>query len=96
MLVTIYASITARPDAVEQVEQACRSIVQECLQEDGVLTYHLLRDAENPRVFAWFEQWRDEAAFQRHISSPHAKRLGQALDGKLEGEMVIKRFDALA
>jgi quinol monooxygenase YgiN len=95
MPVTIYACITARPDVVEEVEEACRSIVGECLQEDGVLTYHLLRDAENPRMFAWFEQWRAEEAFQRHISSPHANRLGAALDGKIEGEMVIKRFDAL-
>lgn len=96
MAVTIYAYVVARADAVEEVEKACRSIVDECLREDGVLTYHLLRDADDARVFAWFEQWRDDDAFQRHISSPHAARLGAALQGKLEGEMVIKRYEALA
>lgn len=96
MSVTIYASITAREARADEVERACRSIVEECLREDGLLTYHLLRDAENPRVFAWFEQWRDEAAFDQHLSSPHAARLGEALEGKLEGDMVIQRFDALA
>ena len=96
MPITIFAYVTARADAVDEVDTACRSIVEECRREDGVLTYELLRDAENPRVFAWFEQWRDESAFQAHLESAHAKRLGAALGTKINGDMVIKRFDTLA
>lgn len=96
MAITIYAYVVARSDAVEEVEEACRSIVNDCLREDGILAYHLLRDVDDARVFAWFEQWRDDDAFQRHISSPHARRLGAALEGRLEGEMVIKRYESLA
>lgn len=95
MTVTVHAYVVARDDSVERVEAACRSIVDECLREDGVVTYHLLRDVENPRVFAWFEQWRDEDAFQKHLASPHAARLGAALAGHLEGDMVINRYEAL-
>ncbi|MDP9429501.1 MAG: antibiotic biosynthesis monooxygenase [Actinomycetota bacterium] len=96
MTVTVYAHVVARPGSVEHVESACRPIVDDCLREDGVLTYHLLRDVEEPRAFAWFEQWRDEEAFQRHVASPQAARLGAALDGHIEGAMVIKRYDVLS
>ncbi|MDP9393486.1 MAG: antibiotic biosynthesis monooxygenase [Actinomycetota bacterium] len=94
-IVTIYAHVVAQEQTAGAIEQACLSIVQEVLQEDGCLTYHLLRDVEDDRVFAWFEQWRDEEAFQRHLSSPHAARLGAALEGKLEEPMVIRRYASL-
>lgn len=94
-VVTIYAYVIAQKASVGSVEEACLSIVDEVLQEDGCLTYHLLRDAEDERIFAWFEQWRNEEAFQRHLSSPHAARLGAALEGKLEEPMLIKRYESL-
>lgn len=94
-VVTVYAHVVAQEAATAEVEEACRSIVDEVVQEDGCLTYHLLRDAEDGQVFAWFEQWRDEDAFQRHLSAAPAARLGAALEGKLQGPMVIRRFASL-
>lgn len=78
------------------MRKSCRTTVEDCLPENVVLTSHLLNDAESACVFAWFEQRPDEVAFDQNLSSPHATRPGQALDGKLEGDMVIRRFDAFA
>ena len=93
--VTVYAYVVAAESSVAAVEEACRSIVDEVLAEDGCLTYHLLQGAEDRRRFAWFEQWRDEEAFQRHLAAPHAARLGAALEGKLDEPMVIQRYESL-
>lgn len=95
MALTVYAYVVARPESVEQVEEAARSVVADCLREDGLVTYRLLRDSGNQRVFAWFEQWRDEAAFSAHLASPHVARLSEALEGHLEGDMVIQRYEDL-
>lgn len=95
MTLSVYAYVVARPESVDHVEQAARSIVEDCLREGGLVAYHLLRDSENPRAFAWFEQWRDEDAFNAHLASPHVARLGQALDGHLDGDMVVKRYHEL-
>lgn len=94
-VVTVHAHVVAAPDSTDHVEQACRSIVDEVLQEDGCLAYYLLRGVDNRRGFAWFEQWRDEHAFQAHLASPHAARLGTALDGHLESPMVLTRYESL-
>lgn len=93
--VTVFAQVMAAAGSVDRAREACLSIVDEVLREDGCLTYHVLQGADDPGTFAWFEQWRDEDAFQAHLSSPHAARLGAALEGHLDRPMVLARYDSL-
>ena len=44
-------------------------------QEPGMLMYQGHRDPENPRVFFFYEQYQDEAAYQAHVDSDHFKEL---------------------
>ena len=45
-------------------------------QEEGLLLYQAHQDPQNPRVFFFYEQYRDEAAYQAHVESEHFKRWG--------------------
>jgi quinol monooxygenase YgiN len=43
-------------------------------QEPGVLQYQAHRSLSDPRLFFLYEQYVDEAAYQAHMESPHAKQ----------------------
>ncbi len=93
--VSIFARVVATPDQVAFVGQACLAIVDSASQEDGCLAYHLLA-GEEAGVFAWFERWRDQAAFERHLAGAAASQLGAALEGRTEGPMELQTFVDLA
>ena len=40
--------------------------------------YQPHRDASDPRVFFFYEQYTDEAAYQAHLASPHVKAIAKA------------------
>lgn len=44
-------------------------------EEPGCNLYIPHRDPEDPRVFYFYEQYRDQGAFEEHGASEHFKRL---------------------
>jgi quinol monooxygenase YgiN len=45
-------------------------------QEPGCELYIPTRDPEDPRLYLFFEQYRDKAAFEEHGQTEHFTRLG--------------------
>lgn len=43
--------------------------------EPGCLRFDVLRDAEDPSKYYFYEVYRDEAAHQAHMLTPHLKRI---------------------
>lgn len=41
--------------------------------EEGCLRYDLLRDSENPDLLMFNEAWRDRAALDAHLATPHMR-----------------------
>ncbi len=71
--------ITAKWTAKEGEEDAVLAAVTELAgasrAEAGCLLYAPNRDPENPRVFFFYEQYADEAAYKEHADSEHFQRL---------------------
>ena len=44
-------------------------------EEPGCEQYVPCRDPENPRAYLFYEQYRDQAAFEEHGASEHFQRL---------------------
>jgi autoinducer 2-degrading protein len=55
-------------------------------KEPGMVLYQAHRDPQNPRVFFFYEQYVDEAAYDEHTGSEHFKRwgFGEAIPRLLE------------
>lgn len=72
--------VTARWTAKEGEEGAVASAIErltpQSRAEPGIIFYQPHRDPENPRVFFFYEQYSDPAAYQAHIDSPHMQELG--------------------
>lgn len=61
---------------LEQRETLGISYIQ--TQEPGILQYQGHRSLSDPRLFFLYEQYVDEAAYQAHVESPHAKQYAWA------------------
>ncbi len=71
MTISIFATISPRPEHRDAVEQALRVMVAQSRAEPGNLRYDLfIRDGET-LAFDLFELYVDEAAVQAHRQSPH-------------------------
>lgn len=55
--------------------------------EPGCLRFDVLQDAEDPATYYFYEVYRDEAAQQAHMQTPHLQRI----DARMHD-----RFDAAA
>jgi quinol monooxygenase YgiN len=72
----VTAKWTARDGEEDKVRAAIEQLVEPSRAEPGCLFYQPHRDPENPRVFYFYEQYRDEDAYKAHGESEHFQRLG--------------------
>jgi quinol monooxygenase YgiN len=72
----VIARWTAEPGEEQEVERAIRALIEPSRAEPGMLLYQAHRDPEDRRVFCFYEQYLDEAAYRAHGDSEHFRKLG--------------------
>ena len=75
MAYTLVVRMTAPDGEQDRAEQLIRRLGEASRQEPGAVHYIAHRDAEDPRVFLIYEQYRDKAAFEEHGQTDHFKEL---------------------
>jgi len=75
MAYVVIAKWTAKEGEEEAVADAIRKLVGPSRAEPGMILYQGHRDPANPRLFVFYEQYVDEAAYQAHMDSEHFTRL---------------------
>ncbi len=68
---TVIATIKARPEAEEQVQQELRALVEPTRSEEGCINYDLHRSVEEPGTFMFYENWDNRVVWERHMQSSH-------------------------
>ncbi len=76
MAYVVCATWTAKEGEEDAVLEAARRLSEASPKEEGLLLYQAHRDPQNPRVFYFYEQYRDEAAYEAHVRSEHFQRWG--------------------
>ncbi|MFD2642994.1 putative quinol monooxygenase [Pseudomonas japonica] len=71
MTISIFATITPRPEHRDAVEQALRTMVQQSRGEPGNLRYDLFIREGEQLAFDLFELYVDSAAVEAHRQSAH-------------------------
>ena len=64
MAVAVFAQYTVRAGEEARVANALRNMVAPTRAEPGNLDYQVFRDPKDPSLFAGFERYADESAFQ--------------------------------
>ena len=75
MAFVLTVRMTAREGEEEQAAKLIGELTQASRSEPGCNEYIPHRDPENPRVFFFYEQYRDKAAFEEHGASEHFQRI---------------------
>lgn len=60
-----------KPEHVEDYIAACLENGSNTRKESGNLRFDLLRSAENPNQFFFYEVYHEEADFKKHHQTPH-------------------------
>jgi quinol monooxygenase YgiN len=68
----------------ERVAEIIPELARASREERGCELYIPCRDPEDPRAYVFYEQYRDQAAFEEHGASEHFQRLAA---GELFGLM---------
>ncbi len=84
MAFVLVVRMRAREGAEEEAVAIMRELADETRKEPGCIHYIPVQDPEDPRSLLFYEQYRDQAAFEAHGASEHFQRLAA---GKLFGLM---------
>jgi quinol monooxygenase YgiN len=82
MSFVLVVRMKAREGEEERAVQVARELAEASRGEPGCEAYVPCRDPEDQRVFLFYEQYRDRAAFEEHGATEHFQRL--ALGGLFE------------
>jgi quinol monooxygenase YgiN len=72
----VIAKWTAKAGEEEAVAAAIEKLVGPSRAEAGMIVYQPHRDPDDPRLFVFYEQYADEAAYQAHLESAHIEEHG--------------------
>ena len=81
----LVAEFTARPGRADEVAGLVGQLVEQVRAEPGNRVFAAHRKTERPDVFFVYEEYVDEEAFQRHITSEHSRLFNAALGELVEG-----------
>ncbi len=84
MAFVLVVRMRAREGAEQEAVAIMRELAEETRKEPGCIHYIPVQDPEDPRSLLFYEQYRDQAAFEAHGASEHFQRLAA---GKLFGLM---------
>ena len=87
MPVVVVATMTAKPESVDTVREACKRAIEEVHQEPGCDLYAL---HESNGTFVFVEQWADEDALKTHSGAPAISTLFGTVGEHLDGAPDIK------
>ena len=87
MPVVVVATLTAKPESVDAVRDACRTAIAAVHEEPGCELY-ALHEADGTFIFV--EQWADEEALKTHSSAPAVGALFTTIGEHLDGAPDIK------
>ena len=95
-LLTVIASMRARPGKEQALEDALRALVEPTSKEAGYVNYDLHRGVEDPAVFFFYENWESAEHLDAHLQTPHLQQFVGIMDDLLDGGLSISRLRRIA
>ena len=70
-MIKIVAKMLVKADKVEEFKATAKELVEKSRAEEGNIFYSLNVSTANPRLFAFIECWKDQAAIDTHNATEH-------------------------
>lgn len=94
--ITVIARTKARPGMEERLTEAAGALVGPTRQEEGCINYDLHRSADDPSELVFYENWRSKEDLDRHLESPHVKKVLEQLPELSENGVEITLFEMVS
>lgn len=89
-VVTVVAKLVVREGAVDLVKAELLKLIAPTRQEEGCIEYRLHQDNTDPSLFIFYENWKNMACLERHMSAPHFISYIAAVEGSIKEKVVHK------
>ena len=66
-----------KPEMSDAFEAFFSAYVEPSRAEPGCIEYHMLRDAQDPTLFIFYEIWQSKAHLDVHSALPHMQRFAE-------------------
>ena len=75
MAYVLVVRMTTKEGEEDRARELAGRLVEASRQEEGVVHYQHHEDPEDRRVILFYEQYRDQAAFEEHGQTDHFKEI---------------------
>ena len=93
-MIVVIGTIRAPVDAMEKLRAPMAAVVAASRAEDGCIDYAYGWDVLDPGLIRVSEVWRDQAALDRHVKTPHMDPWRAVRTELGVGERRIFRYEA--
>jgi quinol monooxygenase YgiN len=83
-MLLLTAFIEVAPGDRQAIQAALPAVISATRAEDGCEEYGCYEDTQAPGRYVFVERWRDQAALDRHLRTPHMAAWMQAAGPKLK------------
>ena len=88
----VVARVTIKQGQEKAFIDVASKLVDATRKESGNLFYTLYQSPTNPVEFIFYEEYKDEAAFQTHASSAHFAVFAEGIKNMTSGELIVDQF----
>lgn len=85
-----------KPEQAEAFERLFRAYIDPSRAEPGCIEYHMLRDAQDPTLFIFYEVWASPAALAEHMALPHMRAFHDTRMDYLRRDFEISEIEMLS
>lgn len=85
-MIVLKVDMLVKPGSEEKCKEYIRILQENSRKEPGCLLYIGHQSTENPRKFLFYEQYKDQAAFDAHRNAPYFKQYVQGGLGSIMEE----------
>ena len=88
----VVARVTVKEGREAAFSAVASVLVEATRKEAGCLFYTLYQSPMDPKSFIFYEEYKDQAAFELHSNSDHFKAFAGAIGDMLDGDLQIGEF----
>jgi quinol monooxygenase YgiN len=92
MIVSLIATLSARPETRDELFRLLVAQVAPTRAEPGCIDYNLHVDASDPCLFVFYENWKSQADLDAHMNMDHLRPLLSQIDRLLARPIDVRRL----
>ena len=92
-MIVVHSEVPVDPESIDDARTLLQDIAARSRAEEGVLSYHVTRDIEDPDTFRIVERYEDRAANEAHESSAHVQQFQAEMEPYLATDAELTVFE---